>query len=67
MNGPINPPDLEVALKSLWGATAMPFGAAVPKPYAAASFQQACHRLEQLVAVRACGLLHGPNGVARAC
>ncbi len=65
MNGPINPPDLNVALKSLWGATAMPFGAAVPKPYAAQSFQQARHRLEQLVAVRACGLLHGPNGVGK--
>ncbi len=65
MNGPINPPDLDVALKSLWGATAMPFGAAVPKPYAADSFQQARHRLEQLVAVRACGLLHGPNGVGK--
>jgi type II secretory pathway predicted ATPase ExeA len=65
MNGPINPPDLELALKSLWGATTLPFGAAVAKPYASASFQQTRHRLEQLVAVRACGLLHGPNGVGK--
>ena len=65
MNGPLNPPDLEVALKSLWGARELPFGAAVERPYASESFQQTRHRLEQLVAVRACGLLHGPNGVGK--
>jgi type II secretory pathway predicted ATPase ExeA len=65
MNAPTNPPELEIALKSLWGASQLPFGAAVEKPYAAAAFQQHCHRLEQLVAVRACGLLHGPNGVGK--
>jgi type II secretory pathway predicted ATPase ExeA len=65
MTAPINPPDLDVALKTLWGARALPFGAAVEKPYAAECFQQTRHRLEQLVAVRACGLLHGPNGVGK--
>lgn len=65
MNGPINPPDLDTALKSLWGASRLPFGAAVEKPYASDSFQQTRRRLEQLVAVRACGLLHGPNGVGK--
>lgn len=65
MNAPINPPELELALKSLWGASQLPFGAAVEKPYASTLFQQACHRLTQLVAVRACGLLHGPNGVGK--
>ena len=35
------------------------------KPYAAESFEHTHHRLEQLVAVRACGLLHGPNGVGK--
>jgi len=65
MNGPINPPDLDTALKSLWGASRLPFGAAVEKPYASDSFQQIRRRLEQLVAVRACGLLHGPNGVGK--
>jgi type II secretory pathway predicted ATPase ExeA len=65
MTAPINPPDLEVALKTLWGARALPFGAAVEKPYAAECFKQTRHRLEQLVAVRACGLLHGPNGVGK--
>jgi len=65
MSAPINPPDLDTALKSLWGASQLPFGAAVEKPYASEGFEQTLHRLEQLVAVRACGLLHGPNGVGK--
>jgi type II secretory pathway predicted ATPase ExeA len=56
---------LDTALKSLWGASQLPFGAAVEKPYASDTFNQTRHRLEQLVAVRACGLLHGPNGVGK--
>ena len=65
MTAPINPPDLDIALKSLWGASQMPFSASVLKPYASDSFDQTRHRLEQLVSVRACGLLHGPNGVGK--
>jgi general secretion pathway protein A len=65
MTAPINPPDLDTALKSLWGASQLPFGAAVEKPYASDTFQETRRRLEQLVAVRACGLLHGPNGVGK--
>lgn len=65
MNAPTNRPDLEAALKSLWGASQTPFGAAVAKPYASPSFSQMRHRLEQLVSVRASGLLHGPNGVGK--
>lgn len=67
MNGPINPsrPDLETALKTLWGASAMPFAAAVTRPFAHRAFTEVTHRLEQLLAVRACGLLHGPNGVGK--
>jgi type II secretory pathway predicted ATPase ExeA len=65
MSAPINPPDLDTALKSLWGASQLPFGAAVEKPYASESFEHTHHRLEQLVAVRACGLLQGPNGVGK--
>ena len=64
MSAPTNP-DLDSALKSLWGASRLPFGAAVEKPYASESFNQTRHRLEQLVAVRACGLVHGPNGVGK--
>jgi general secretion pathway protein A len=65
MTAPISPADLDTALKSLWGASQLPFGAAVEKPYASATFQATRRRLEQLVAVRACGLLHGPNGVGK--
>jgi len=60
-----NPPDLDTALKSLWGASQMPFAAAVDTPYLSDTFQALRHRLEQLVAVRAGGLLHGPNGVGK--
>lgn len=65
MSAPTSPPELELALKSLWGASQLPFGAAVEKPYASERFEQTHRRLEQLVAVRACGLLHGPNGVGK--
>lgn len=65
MNAPINPPDLDTALKSLWGASQLPFGAAVTTPYASDTFKETRHRLEQLVGVHACGLLHGPNGVGK--
>jgi general secretion pathway protein A len=65
MSVPTAPPDLDTALKSLWGASQMPFSAATAQPYASESFRQNCHRLEQLVAVRAGGLLHGPNGVGK--
>jgi general secretion pathway protein A len=65
MSAPIEPPELDLALKTLWGASHLPFGAAVPTPFAGATFKATRRRLEQLVAVRACGLLHGPNGVGK--
>jgi general secretion pathway protein A len=65
MNAPTNPPDLDTALKSLWGASQLPFAAEVEEPYASESFEQIRHRLQQLVGVRASGLLHGPNGVGK--
>jgi type II secretory pathway predicted ATPase ExeA len=65
MSAATNPPELECALKTLWGAAQLPFSAAVQTPYAAQSFQQTRRRLEQLVGVRAGGLLHGPHGVGK--
>ncbi len=65
MTAPTNRPEVEAALKSLWGASQAPFGAAVTKPYASPSFNLIRHRLEQLVSLRASGLLHGPNGVGK--
>lgn len=43
----------------------MPFAAAVTKPFASPSFTDTTRRLEQLVNLRASGLLHGPNGVGK--
>jgi len=65
MTAPINPPDWDTALKTLWGASQAPFAAAVAQPYVSETFGQIRHRLEQLVAVRSGGLLYGPNGVGK--
>jgi type II secretory pathway predicted ATPase ExeA len=65
MNGLTTPFDPQTALKTLWGASEMPLGEAVSTPVLAATFKDPSHRLEQLVAVRACGLIHGPNGVGK--
>ncbi len=65
MTAPINPPDLDTALKTLWGASHLPFSAAVAKPYASHSLSQFSRQLEQLVAVRSCGLVYGPHGVGK--
>lgn len=65
MNAPTNPPDLELRLKTLWGAAELPFSDHVKKPFAAPAFTDLTARLEQLVAVRASGVVHGPNGVGK--
>jgi type II secretory pathway predicted ATPase ExeA len=65
MNGPINLPDWELRLKTLWGATQPPFSDQVKKPYTTPGFTDLTARLEQLVAVRASGVVHGPNGVGK--
>jgi len=65
MSAPTNPPDLDTALKTLWGASHLPFGAAVDTPYASTNFSHLSRQLEQLVAVRACGLVSGPHGVGK--
>lgn len=56
---------LDVALKTLWGAArwpGMPDGQVVTTH---PSWPEACRRLDQLVAVHASGVLHGPNGVGK--
>ena len=50
---------LETELKTLWGANAWPFTAAVQKPYASRSFTDAFDQLTQLFAVKASGVLAG--------
>jgi type II secretory pathway predicted ATPase ExeA len=65
MNAPTNPPDLQLRFKTLWGATEPPFADRVKKPFAAPAFLDLTARLEQLVGVRASGVVHGPNGVGK--
>jgi len=59
------PPALELALKTLWGATRWPGFADSTLVLTPPGWQEAGRRLHQLVAVRASGLLHGPNGVGK--
>jgi len=56
---------LNTELKSLWGATAWPFSAAVKTPYASQPFTQGLDQLSQLLSVTASGVLCGPNGVGK--
>jgi hypothetical protein len=52
-------PSLAVALKTLWGASQMPFGEACAEPYCHPSFEELTRRLQQLCDIGASGLLHG--------
>jgi type II secretory pathway predicted ATPase ExeA len=56
---------LKTELKALWGATAWPFCANVKTPYGSESFVATLDELTQVLAVRASGLLCGPNGVGK--
>ena len=58
-------PSLAVALKTLWGASQMPFGEACAEPYRHPSFEELSRRLQQLCDIGASGLLHGANGVGK--
>ena len=59
------PPPLELALKTLWGATRWPGFADSTVNLPPSPCQEVMRRLHQLVAVRASGVLHGPNGVGK--
>ena len=58
-------PSLAVALKTLWGASQMPFGEACAEPFRHPSFEELTRRLQQLCDIGASGLLHGANGVGK--
>ena len=58
-------PSLTIALKTLWGASQMPFGDACSEPFRHPSFEELTHRLQQLCDIGASGLLHGANGVGK--
>jgi hypothetical protein len=57
-------PSLSLALKTLWGASQMPFGQDCAEPYRYPGFEEFTRRL-QLCDIGASGLLHGPNGVGK--
>lgn len=57
--------EMEAALKSLWGASAWPFSAAVPVTCPIPAHENTLQRLEQCIAVHSSGILHGPNGVGK--
>ena len=57
--------DMEATLKTLWGASAWPFAAAVKEPCETAAHEETLRRLEQCMAVHSSGVLHGPNGVGK--
>ncbi len=56
---------MDVRLKTLWGASQLPSAEEVKKPFASPGFNDLTVRLSQLVAVGACGVVHGPNGVGK--
>jgi general secretion pathway protein A len=58
-------PPLDLAIKALWGASTVPFGAACSQPYQTETYQDLRHRLLQMLGLRTCGVLTGPNGVGK--
>ena len=59
------PPSLDIALKSLWGASRWPGFADSTVVIASPPWNDALRRLQQMVTVRASGLVHGPHGVGK--
>jgi type II secretory pathway predicted ATPase ExeA len=60
-----DPGALELALKTLWGASRWPGLAATTVVAATPAFQDALRRLDQLAAVHASGVVHGVHGVGK--
>lgn len=58
-------PSLDLALKTLWGASRWPGFADSSVVVTSPAWTESLRRLHQLVGVRACGLVHGPNGVGK--
>ena len=58
-------PGLATALKTLWGAAQMPFGAGCSQSYRHPAFEEIIRRLSQLCEIGASGLFYGPNGVGK--
>lgn len=58
-------PTVEVLLKTVWGASAAPFADTCATPFESPAFLDTLAELEQLLRLRASGVLHGPNGTGK--
>ena len=58
-------PDMDITLKTLWGASRWPGFAESTVVFEQPGAQTALKRLEQMIRVRSCGLLQGPHGVGK--
>jgi type II secretory pathway predicted ATPase ExeA len=58
-------PNMETTLKTLWGASRWPGFAESTVVFEQPGAQKALKRLEQMISVQSCGLLHGPHGVGK--
>jgi type II secretory pathway predicted ATPase ExeA len=58
-------PTIEVLLKTVWGASAPPFAETCAVPYESPAFHNTLGELEQLLRLRASGVLYGPNGTGK--
>lgn len=59
------PPALDLALKTLWGASRWPGLAEGAVVTAHPAWQETIRRLDQLIGVHNSGVLHGPHGVGK--
>jgi type II secretory pathway predicted ATPase ExeA len=58
-------PTIEILLKTVWGASAPPFADVCPIPFETDPLRDTLGQLEQLLRLRASGVLHGPNGTGK--
>ena len=58
-------PTIDILLKTVWGASAPPFADTCATPLHTAPFLDTLGQLEQLVRLRASGVLYGPNGTGK--
>ena len=58
-------PTVEVLLKTVWGASVPPFADTCAIPFESPAFLDTLGQLEQLLRLRASGVLYGPNGTGK--
>lgn len=58
-------PTIEIMLKTIWGASAPPFAETCATPFETDPFLDTLGQLEQMLRLRASGVLYGPNGTGK--